>query len=52
MSLKLEKRNLLMRIQRMKGTYLQAHVGSGPEALKLFSCSTQLSTEFQLLMKT
>ena len=24
----------------------------GPEVIKLFSCSTQLSTKFQLLMKT
>ena len=24
---------------------------SGPEVIKLFSCSTQLSTEFQLLIK-
>ena len=27
-------------------------VGPGPEVIKLFSCSTQLSTKFQLLMKT
>ena len=26
--------------------------GSGPEVIKLFSCSTQLSTKFQLLIKT
>ena len=25
---------------------------TGPEIIKLFSCSTQLSTEFQLLIKT
>ena len=25
---------------------------SGPEVIKLFSCSTQLSTKFQLLIKT
>ena len=25
---------------------------SGPEIIKLFSCSTQLSTKFQLLMNT
>ena len=26
--------------------------GPGPEVIKLFSCSTQLSTKFQLLIKT
>ena len=25
---------------------------TGPEVIKLFSCSTQLSTKFQLLIKT
>ena len=27
-------------------------VNPGPEIIKLFSCSTQLSTKFQLLIKT
>ena len=27
-------------------------IGPGPEVIKLFSCSTQLSTKFQLLIKT
>ena len=27
-------------------------LGPGPEVIKLFSCSTQLSTKFQLLIKT
>ena len=27
------------------------YVRSGPEVIKLFSCSTQLSTKFQLLIK-
>ena len=27
-------------------------LSSGPEVIKLFSCSTQLSTKFQLLIKT
>ena len=31
--------------------YSGEHI-SGPEVIKLFSCSTQLSTKFQLLMKT
>ena len=29
---------------------LQDHWSSGPEAIKLFSCSTQLSTKFFLLI--
>ena len=29
-----------------------AFIRSGPEIIKLFSCSTQLSTKFQLLIKT
>ena len=28
------------------------NVASGPEAIKLFPCSTQLSTKFQLLINT
>ena len=28
------------------------YFSSGPEVIKLFSCSTQLSTKFQLLIKT
>ena len=33
-------------------TYAQTVVFSGPEVIKLFSCSTQLITQFQLLIKT
>ena len=29
-----------------------SHLFTGPGVIKLFSCSTQLSTKFQLLMKT
>ena len=34
--------------QKLIFTYLR----SGPEVIKLFSCSAQLSTKFQLLIKT
>ena len=30
----------------------QVRLKPGPEVVKLFSCSTQLSTKFQLLIKT
>ena len=29
-----------------------AQISPGPEVIKLFSCSTQLSMKFQLLIKT
>ena len=35
----------------LKYVYLGT-IRPGPEALKLFSCTTQLSTKFQLLTKT
>ena len=43
-----------MKIDQIFGkTVLQLRVAieSGPEVIKLFSCSTQLSTKFQLLAK-
>ena len=32
--------------------HLDGEERAGPEVIKLFSCSTQLSTKFQLLIKT
>ena len=32
--------------------YAHIYSQSGPEVIKLFSCSTQLSTQFQLLINT
>ena len=34
------------------GESIQLNLGQGLEVIRLFSCSTQLSTKFQLLIKT
>ena len=42
-------------LENLRDTYMgknREQVRTGPEVIKLFSCSTQLSRKFQLLIKT
>ena len=44
--------NICQEVQDLKVAFKSCPTETRPEVIKLFSCSTQLSTKFQLLIKT